>query len=134
MENEKEEFFINNEEEKKEDDWNKPLHLQQLAAKMIFYITVNTSMNLEKTKNGNYYCTCWKYSGCVRNQYEETDYCPICQLGIHYRSYFLFSNYSIKYHVTLYKALLEEFKEYPDLEMFTGDYTDKSYNFQEGTC
>ena len=132
MENEREEFFIKFRKEKK-DDWNEPLDLQQIASKMVFYLTVNTCMNFEKTYNGNYYCTCYKYSGCKKWN-GKLAYCIICQLGIHYKSYFLFSNYNIKYHIDLYKKLIEEFKENPQIEMYEGDYRDKCYNFQEGTC
>ena len=40
--------------------------LFQLASKWIYYTVVNACMNLEKTYHGNYYCTCYKYSGCEK--------------------------------------------------------------------
>ena len=34
--------------------------------------------------------------------------------------------------VKIYKLLIQKFKEEPELEMYDGDYNDKSYNFQYG--
>ena len=90
-------------------------------------------MNLEKTYNGNYYCDCYKYAGCEKENGKQ-NYCTICQLGNYYHSYLAFSNYSIDYHIKLHIQLLEDLKENPNLEIYDGDYKSKSNNFQEGKC
>ena len=106
--------------------------LKHLTAKMAFYINNNTIMNLEKTYDGCFFCECYKYSGCEEEN-GELGCCTICQLENKYFSHFSFSNKNIDYQIKLLIQLIEDFKKYPDLEMYTGDYTSKSMNFRDGT-
>ena len=106
--------------------------LRHLAAKVVFYINNNMIMNLEKTRNQGFFCECYKYSGCEKEN-GELGYCTLCTLDSSYFSYLAFPNKNIDFHIRLCIKLIEDFQQNKNLEIFTGDYTSKSMNFQEGT-
>ena len=79
----------------------------------------------------SYYCDCFRYSGCAKPN-GQLD-CFICMNGIHYNSHVSYTNYNTKEHVKSYRELVNEFKNNPDVEMYNDNYTEKSFNFREGT-
>ena len=106
--------------------------LRHLVAKEVFYINNNMIMNLEKTCNQGFCCEYYKYSGCEKEN-GELGYCTLCTLDSYYLNYLSFSNKNIDFHIKLCIKLIENFQQNKNLEIFTGDYTSKSIDFQEGT-
>ena len=103
-----------------------------LSARMVYYINVNCIFNLERTVIDCWECDCDQFSGC-RKPNGIRDYCDLCSLSMRHFSYLEENNYEVKHLINKPISLINDFKENSQVTIRTGDYIEKSINFNDET-
>ena len=106
--------------------------LMFLSSRMVYYINLNCIYNLEKTVIDCWECDCDQFSGC-RKANGLRDYCDLCSLSMKYFSFEEEKKYKIKHLIEKHISLVDDFNKNSHLNIRTGDHTEKSINFEDGT-
>ena len=122
MENTNVKFFTEKEEEKEE----RVPSLKFYCARLVYYINLNIMYNLHKAVVFTYNCSCWKFSGCKREN-GFLDYCDFCSLNIKHNPFDNEKNFKIKDIINKHIELIEDFKIY-NIDIDNDDYTFKTWS------
>ena len=110
---------------KKEEEERVP-SLKFFAARVVYYINLNTMYNLLKESIYGWNCQCHRFSGCQR-RIGVIDYCDLCSLNIKHNPFDNERDFKIKNIINKNNELVNDFKEYYNIEIDGSDYRTKTW-------
>ena len=109
MENLNEQAFIKKEEERVPS-------LKFFAARLVYYINLNTMYNLFKETINGWNCQCHRFSGC-EIKIGLKNYCALCSLSVKHDPFDNERDFKIKNIINKNIELVNDFKIYYNIEI-----------------
>ena len=96
------------------------------AARMVYYLNLNTMYNIHKEFSEGWNCECNKYYGC-KTEAGFMDYCNLCQLDIKHFPCDYEKDYNIKNLINKNIELVEDLKTF-DIKLINDDFKSKTWS------